>query len=206
MGHLAPVLGVLAGLAGIADTIPYVRDTVRGSTRPHRDSWLIWGVLAIVACVAQLADGASWSALMTGTQAIVTGAVFLLAIRYGEGGVSATDLSLIALAGGGLIGWVVAGEPSVAVGCVIAADLIGVAMMTPKVHRDPHSETLSTYALASIGCALATGAVGMLDLSLIAYPAYYCLANAALAILIYRRRAAFRKIPRKPTRFGRFYT
>lgn len=206
MGHLAPVLGVLAGLAGIADTIPYVRDTVRGSTRPHRGSWLIWGVLAIVACVAQLADGASWSALMTGTQAIVTGAVFLLAIRYGEGGMSATDLSLIALAGGGLIGWLVAGEPSVAVGCVIAADLIGVAMITPKVQRDPHSETLSTYALASIGGALATGAVGMLDLSLIAYPAYYCLANAALAILIYRRRAAFREIPRKTTRFGRFYT
>jgi hypothetical protein len=195
MGHLAPVLGVLAGLAGIADTIPYVRDTVRGSTRPHRGSWLIWGVPAIVACVAQLADGASWGALMTGTQAIVTGAVFLQAIRYGEGGMSATDLSLIALAGGGLIGWVVASEPIVAVGCVIAADLIGVAMMTPKVHRDPHSETLSTYALASIGGALATGAVGMLDLSLIAYPAYYCLANAALAILIYRRRAALRKFP-----------
>jgi len=90
-GYLAPVLGVLAGLAGIADTIPYVRDTVRGITRPHRGSWLIWGVLAIVACFAQLADGASWSVLMTGTQAIVTGAVFLLAIRYGEGGKNPPD-------------------------------------------------------------------------------------------------------------------
>jgi hypothetical protein len=59
MGYFSPASGVLAGLAGIADTIPYVRDTVRGSTRPHRGSWLIWGVLAIVACVAQLADGAS---------------------------------------------------------------------------------------------------------------------------------------------------
>ncbi|MGH2882032.1 MAG: hypothetical protein ACRDPA_04915 [Solirubrobacteraceae bacterium] len=106
MGYFAPVLGVLAGLAGIADTIPYVRDTMRGSTRPHRGSWLIWGVLAIVACVAQLADGASWSALMACTQAVVTGAVFLLAIRHGEGGMSTADLSLIALAGGGVIGWV----------------------------------------------------------------------------------------------------
>jgi len=79
---------------------------------------------------------------------------------------------------------------------VIAADLIAVAMMTPKVHRDPHSETLSTYALASVGGALATGAVGMFDLSLLVYPAYYCLANAALAIFIYTRRAACpRKLP-----------
>ena len=36
MTYIAPVLGVLAGLVGIADTIPYVRDTVRGLIRPHR--------------------------------------------------------------------------------------------------------------------------------------------------------------------------
>jgi len=196
VSYLAPVFGVLAGLAGIADTIPYVRDTVRGSTRPHRGSWLIWGVLAIVACLAQLADAASWSALMTGTQALLTGAVFLLAIRCGEGGISASELSLMAIAGAGVIGWFLIRDPVVAVGCVIAADLIAVAMMTPKVHRDPHSETLSTYALASVGGALATGAVGMFDLSLLVYPAYYCLANAALAIFIYTRRAACpRKLP-----------
>jgi hypothetical protein len=148
MGYFTPAFGVLAGLAGIADTIPYVRDPVRGSTRPHRGSWLIWGVLAIVACVAQLADGASWSAVMTGTQAVVTGAVFLLAIRYGEGGMSATDVCLTALAGGGVIGWILIRQPIVAVGCVIAADMAGIAMMTPKVRRDPHSETLATPTTA----------------------------------------------------------
>ena len=37
------VLGVSAGAIGIADTIPYVRDTLRGVTRPHRGTWLIWG-------------------------------------------------------------------------------------------------------------------------------------------------------------------
>jgi len=32
MNALAPFLGVLAGLAGLADTIPYVRDTVSPSS------------------------------------------------------------------------------------------------------------------------------------------------------------------------------
>ena len=45
MTYIAPVLGVLAGVVGIADTIPYVRDTVGGSTRPHRGTWPIWSVL-----------------------------------------------------------------------------------------------------------------------------------------------------------------
>ena len=31
MSEIAPVLGVLAGVIGVADTIPYVRDTLRGS-------------------------------------------------------------------------------------------------------------------------------------------------------------------------------
>lgn len=196
VSYAAPVLGVLGGLVGIADTIPYVRDMVGGSTRPHRGTWLIWGLLAIVACVAQLADGASWSAVMTGTQAILTGAVFLLAIRYGEGGMSAAELALIALAGAGVIGWILVREPLVAVGCVIAADLIAFAMMVPKVRRDPHSETVSTYALASVGGALATGAVGMVDLSLILYPAYYCVANGAAAILIHQHRSVCATAPR----------
>src|SRR3954463_3311978 len=102
MTELAAPLGVLAGLIGLADTIPYMRDTVRGSTRPHRGTWLIWGVLAIVVCLSQRADGASWSLVMAGTQAVLTSFVFALAIRRGEGGLSATDGALIAIAAGGM--------------------------------------------------------------------------------------------------------
>lgn len=125
---------------------------------------------------------------MTATQAILTGLVFFLAIRHGEGGLSAADLALIALAGAGVIGWVLARDPVVALGCVVTADLIAVGLMVPKIHRDPNSETLSTYALASVGGGLAAAAVEGPDVSMLLYPAYYCLANAATAILIHRRR------------------
>ena len=190
MSYWVAVLGVAGGLAGIADTVPYVRDTVRGSTRPHRGTWLIWAVLAVVAALSQRADGASWSVLMTGTQAILTGLVFVLAIRHGEGGMEARDLFLLGLAGVGVIGWIIARQPVVAVGCVIAADLTAFVMMTPKVKADPDSETLSTYALAAAGGALAAGAVGMADVSLLLYPVYYCAANGWMAVFIHRRRSA----------------
>jgi hypothetical protein len=80
MIELAPVLGVLAGGIGIADTIPYVRDTLRGATRPHRGTWLIWGVLAVVVCLSQYADGASWSLVMAAVQGVLTSVIFLLSI------------------------------------------------------------------------------------------------------------------------------
>jgi hypothetical protein len=185
---LAALLGVLAGLVGVADTIPYVRDTVRGSTRPHRGTWLVWGVLAVVASISQRADGASWSLVLTSSQAVLTALVFALAVRHGEGGLSGADLSLLAIAAAGAAGWMIASEPVVAVACVIAADLCAVAMMTPKAYRDPGSETLATYALAGVSGALAAGAVGAIDVSLLLYPAYYCVVNAGMALFIAERR------------------
>jgi hypothetical protein len=192
MTDLAPVLGVLAGAIGIADTIPYVRDTLHGSTRPHRATWLIWGVLAIVVCLSQRADGASWSLIMAAVQAVLTSLIFLLAIHRGQGGVTRIELIMTAVAGTGVIGWILADQPIVATACVVAADLIGAAMMVPKTHRDPESETLVTFALASLAGALAAGAVGAIDLSLLLYPAYYCIVNGAIALLIHQRRRSLR--------------
>lgn len=190
MSDAAPVLGLLAGVVSVGDIIPYVRDTLRGVTRPHRGTWLIWALLAVVVFSSQRADGASWSLVMAGAQALVTGLIFLLAIRRGEGRMGATDLLMIAIACCGVVGWVVVNEPMVATACVIVADLIAAAMMVPKTYRDPHSETLATFALGCLAGALATAAVGALDLALLLYPVYFCLANGALALLIYHRRTA----------------
>jgi hypothetical protein len=187
---VAPVLGVLAGLLGVANMVPYVRDTIRGATRPHRGTWLIWGSLAIVVWLSQRADGASWSLMLASGQVVLNGIVVLLAIRRGEGGMSAPEAAMLGLAGGGVIGWIVADQPIVAIACVIAADLVATALMTPKTYRDPGSETLVTYVGASAAGALAAGAVGALDVSLLLYPVYYCLVNIAIAILISHRRGA----------------
>ncbi len=189
MSDLAPVLGVAAGVVAVADTVPYVRDTVRGTTRPHRGTWLIWGTLAIVVCLSQRADGASWSLIMAAAQAGLTSLIFVLAIRRGVGGLNTADAVMIAIAAGGVLGWILADEPIVATVCVIAADLIGAAMMVPKTYRDPESETLPTFVLASASGALAVGAVGALDLTLIIYPLYYCLVNGAISAFIHQRRA-----------------
>jgi hypothetical protein len=158
-------------------------------TRPHRGTWLIWGVLGVVVVLSQHADGASWSLVMAATQAVLTVLVFLLAIRRGEGGVSRPEVVMIAIAVGGLSGWLLASEPIVATACVVVADSIGVALMIPKTYRDPGSETLFTFAMASLAGLLAAGAVAELDPSLLLYPAYYCVANALIALLIVRRRA-----------------
>ena len=80
---------------------------VAGDTVPHRGSWLIWGVLEVVALQAQRADGASWSLVPLMIQALGTCLVLTLSFRFGTGGLGPADLALLALAGLGIVGWLV---------------------------------------------------------------------------------------------------
>jgi hypothetical protein len=176
--------GLLAGALGAASTLPYVRDTLRRTTVPHRSSWLIWGVIEVVAVGAQHADGARWSLVPLVMQAAGTCMVFGLSVRFGSGGLSRVDLALIALAGAGVAGWLAVDEPVVATVCVITADLVAALMMLPKIWREPGSETRSTFVFASLGGAATAGAVGALSVPLLIYPAYFTLVNASLAGVI----------------------
>jgi hypothetical protein len=148
-------------------------------------------VLAIVVCASQRADGATWSLLMAGAQGVLTSLVFFMAIGRGEGYVSAGERVMIAIALGGVIGWIAAVEPILATACVVAADLVAATMMIPKTYRDPDSETLATFAFASLSGLLAAGAVGAPDLSLLLYPLYFGVLNGAIAVLIHQRRRVF---------------
>ena len=181
------VFGLLAGALGAASTLPYLRDTLRRATVPHRGSWLIWGVIEVVALESQRADGARWSLVPLASQALGTCLVFALAVRFGSGGVSRTDLALIGLAGVGVAGWLAADEPVIATTCVIAADFVAALMMLPKTWRQPGSETLATYVFASLGGAATVGAVGVLSVPLLIYPVYFIIVNAGLAGVIVHR-------------------
>ncbi len=118
---------------------------------------------------------------MVAGQAVATGLIFAFSIRRGEGGLSRSDLTMIAIAALGVVGWLVLSEPVVATACVVVADTLGVAMMLPKTWRDPASETLATYVLASAAGLLSMFAVGALELSLLLYPLYFFVANGLIA-------------------------
>lgn len=192
MTESAALFGLLAGALGAANTAPYVRDTLSRATVPHRGSWLIWGVLEIVAVESQRADGARWSLVPLIVQAVGSCVVFVLAVRFGTGGVVWVDLTLIAVAAAGVVGWLTVDEPIIATVCVITADFVAALMMLPKAWLDPHSETMSTFVLASLGGATMIASVGSVSVGLLVYPVYFTLVNAALAAVIGHRRAALR--------------
>lgn len=182
------VFGVAAAVVSTVDAVPYVRDILRGRTRPHRGTWCIWSALGIVAFCSQLADGASWSLLMIGVQAASMALVFALSIRRGVGRLGPVDVTLLGVATAGVVGWYVSSDPFTATVCVVVADLAGVLLMLPKAWRDPGSETPSSFLLAGVAGVFAAAAVGALDVSLLLFPVYFGVVNLATAVLILLRR------------------
>ena len=188
MANLLATAGVIGGLLSLIDPVPYVRDILRGRTHPHRGTWLIWSVLACVALASQWAQNGGWSLVVLTVQAASTTLILVLSIRRGVGGASAVEVALLVVAGAGVAGWALSSEPVVATLCVLAADLVGAAMMVPKTWRDPWSETLATFWLTAAAATLGAIAVGSLDVSLLLYPVYFTVINLVTASLILVRR------------------
>jgi hypothetical protein len=182
--------GILAGILQLVATAPYLRDILRGTTSPQRATWTIWTTLSLVVLASQWASGAGWSLVLTVGQVASCGGIFLLALRRGVGGVSPLELALLGIAALGVVGWQIAGDPTVATCSVVAADLIAVALMLPKTFRNPRSETLETYVIGVVSTLFALAAVGSGDASLLIYPLYLLVADGAVAGLIFLRRRA----------------
>jgi hypothetical protein len=134
------VLGIAAGACSCVDELPYIRDVLRGRTRPHRGTWGIWALLAITAFTSQLAAGAGWSLLMLGIQAVSVTVVFVLSIPRGVGGLGYAEVALGAAALCGIAGWLASSRPVVATACVVVAD-----RATDAAPALPHPDLVHLY-------------------------------------------------------------
>jgi hypothetical protein len=177
MMSMFAAIGILAGILSILMYIPYIKDTVKGVTHPHRASWLIWSCLGLIAFFSQLAKGATDSLWMTAAQTLGTAVVFLLSLKLGVGGFSRRDKISLLTAALGLIVWFFTNEAAFALFITIAVDAIGAGLTAIKAYEMPESETLITWILSAISGILGTIAVGHINPILMAYPFYVFLAN-----------------------------
>jgi len=177
---ISEIAGYLSGLLILLSFGPYLKDIFGLKTKPQRASWLIWSILGLISFFSQWEKGATYSLVMTGAQALGDLLIFILAIRYGVGGLVKRDIMALISAGVSLILWYLTKEAAVALMIVIFIDAIGAALTVAKTYHQPATETVSSWVLTFAGGALAGVAVGRLDYVLLAFPVYICLASLAV--------------------------
>ncbi len=170
-------LGMLSGVLGFICCIPYIRDILLKKTKPERASWFIWTILGSISFFSQLAKGATNSLWMTGADTLGVVITFIMAIRYGTGGLNSKDIKALLVAVFGLILWYFTHEPAFALAIVILVDGSGAILTIMKAYEDPGSETMSAWFLSGLAGFVAALSVGSFNWILLSYPIYIGLAN-----------------------------
>jgi hypothetical protein len=146
-GELA---GFAAGILNTCAAVPYVISILRGKTKPHRASWLIWTIVGIIAAWSYYESGARqtmWFALTYVTNPLIA---LIFSIKYGEGGWSADDRKCLLGAAASLGLWYVTQSSLVGLIAILVVDFFGAIPTIRKVLERPWSEDWLAWTIATV--------------------------------------------------------
>ncbi|MBI1862853.1 hypothetical protein HYS00_01895 [Candidatus Microgenomates bacterium] len=178
------IVGILAGIISLVSGIPYVRDILKGTTKPNAVSWGGWFLLTLIATFAQFSSGASWSVILIITETIKVGIIFLLALKYGVQEYTKLDWVCLALGLLAVVLWKLTNQPVLAIVLAVIADLIMAYPTFVKSFYEPYTETASAFVIAAVAALLSVVSTQIYDSANLIYPVYLILANTVLGTLI----------------------
>ena len=99
--EIKTLIGTLAVILTFVGYIPYIRDTIKGKTKPHIYSWFTWAFVTFIIFALQILGHGGAGAYTTLATAILCLIIFLLGLRNGNKDITKFDtvtfiISLIA--------------------------------------------------------------------------------------------------------------
>jgi len=189
MYQIKTLLGLVATALVFIGYIPYLRDIVKGKTKPHVYSWFLWSFVTLIAFALQLSGGAGTGAFVTLAAAVMCIAVIVLGfIHNSQVKIVWIDTLFLIFAVVALLLWLVAKQPVLSAILTTLIDLLGFAPTVRKSWNNPHSETLSFYWLNTFRFGLALIALQNYSIITALYPITWLTANGLFALMLVLRR------------------
>lgn len=174
----------------IVSFFPYVRSVLRGTTKPHVFSWIIWGSTTLIVFAAQLADGGGIGAWPIGFSGAVT--IYVAGLAYTKRSditITRTDWLFLLAAAMSLPCWYATADPLWAVVILTVVDITGFGPTFRKAVSRPFDEQLTFFVLMAARNATAAVALEHYSLTTLMFPtviAAVCI--AFIATVLHRQR------------------
>lgn len=178
-------IGAIVQLVGIS---VYIREIIRGNTKPNKISWLMWAITPFIATAAAISDGVRWATLpvfMAGFTALL---VFIISFvnpkaywKLGTFDYICGACSILALAL-----WAITNEPLVAIIFSILSYMFGAIPTITKAWRYPETESIWTYMAGLFNAVTCFFALKIFSFAELAFPVYLVLESGLFVALIYR--------------------
>lgn len=177
------ILGAVIGSIGIAF---YLRDTLRGVTRPNRVTWLMWSVAPLLAFAVEVHEGVGLQSLLTFTVGFLPLLVFVSSFhnRHGYWRIGALDYLCGVVSALGLAVWLATRHGTVAIAASIASDALAALPTLLKSWRDPDSESVSAYLSSAVNAAITLLTITTWTTAYAAFPIYICGISTVETLLV----------------------
>ncbi|MDE1152752.1 MAG: hypothetical protein PW788_09470 [Micavibrio sp.] len=169
----------------------YFSSILKGRTKPHSFSWLIWAVISSIGFAAQVAEHAGPGSWVRGVSSFTCYIIVVFGWLKGERNITRSDKITLLAALSAIPLWLLTETPVWSVILVCLIDTSGYLPTMRKVWTKPQQETPVGYIFSAFGAAFSLLAIENYNLSTWLYPFVLVCSNTLMAgyILLLRRRA-----------------
>ena len=184
-------ISILAIILVIVGYAPYIKDTIKGTTRPHVFSYFLWIFTTIIIFALQLQEGGGIGSWITFSIVFVMCIVFILSFKNGKRDIRKIDYVFLGLGIIATLLWIIAKQPILSIILLSTVDILGFAPTVRKSWYDPWSETLFLYIITALRHGLAIIALVEINFVTALFPISWTLANALFSLMLIVRRKTF---------------
>ncbi len=184
---MSELFGVLSFVVGLAVTVPYIIDVIKGRAVPARSTRILLFVLLVATLTVQVRDFTSWVLAFTVAQVISTFVLFVLSMKFGVGGLSRIDIAAYALFSVAIASYLITNDALVGLVLLCTTDFIAFAPTLIKTWKLPTSETPLFFIGGSISAALSVlSASSYTDAGQVLFPLYIVFLDLATVACIFK--------------------
>lgn len=190
--HWLVILSVLVSISG---SFAYIRDTLKGKTKPNRVSWFMWALAPLIGTSAALSSGADvWATVRIFLSGFLPLIVFIASFVNPKSYWKLTpfDLACGVCAILAFAVWGFADSPRLAILLAAIADGLASLPTIRKAWNNPETETGITYVAGLLAVILILPSIPVWNIENSAFQIYLLIANTLLLLSVYRKRMNFR--------------
>ena len=176
-------LGTAIGALG---TAAYLRDTLRGTTKPNRVTWLLWAIAPLLAAAVEFDEGVGLRALPTFMVGFMPLLVFAASFVNADSvwRIRRFDYACGAVSVLGTVVWLVTRNGVLAITAAIAADFMAGLPTVHKSWTHPETETVHSYTGAAISMAIVLLTIDHWTFEVAAFPIFIVCMASVMVFLV----------------------
>ncbi len=181
--------GILSAFIFIIAYIPYIFSIVRGETKPHPFSWMLWTLIGIISAYLYVQVGARETLPFAFAGTILPFIIMCVSFRNWKGDFSLFDYFCLGFSLLAIVTYVMFHSANFSLTLSLCADAVAFLPTMRKTYLDASTENLATwllFLLSYITSLVAT--IPRFSYGVVLFPAYLTVCGGVMCFLVLRGR------------------